>query len=464
MKRQCLIIFSLALLIRLGFAIPAFIHPERGFGFGADSYQYNELAKNMIEYHRFSVYPESAYIPEPARTPGYPFLIGIVYSIFGPKPQIIIFLQTLIDAITAVLIYIIVAFSFTRLAGFISGIIYAVNLHQALYTTQILTETSFTFFLFLSLFFLLRFIKIRNYYYLIISSILIGVATFIKPIAIYFPIFICIWLLISFKDRLKIALKSSAIVLLVFIAVITPWGLRNYLCFGKFFISIMDDINLAQFNAASVLARKEKITEDEARKRIFELLKEKYKLSAEEIALFGDSPKVSGLMRNIGLEIIRKNPGIYAIEHGLGFLKVFVHSELAYWSRLFYGYEREKLKAIRPISKEVLRLIFKGKIKMAINLFNKERLQIFPLHLISLWGFISVFELLVYVISFFGVVSLSKNSSARLRALPILFILTIFYFAFLPGPVGDARFRVPIEPYISILAGCGLINFIKRRT
>ncbi len=454
--KRCIIIFSLALLIRICFSIPVFIYPERSFGFGSDSYCYDNLAKRIIEYQGFSIYPESNYIPEPARTPGYPFLLSTIYKLFGQKPTAVIIFQSILDSITAVLIFITLASVLSPVAGFISGLIYAINLHQALYTTQILTEITFTFTLFLSIFLLLRFYRNKNYY-LLLSAVLVGIAALIRPIALYFPIFVCIWLLIMLKDKLKLAGKSVGLFILGFMIVITPWGIRNYKHFGKFFISIIDDINIAHFNAAPVVAQVEGISESKAREKIFELIKDNYGVSNEEITLFGDDPRISGLMRRVGLEIIRRHPGIYVREHLLGFSRVFVHSELAYWSMLFYGYSREKLKSMEPISKDVMRYILTGKIKSAFNLAYKERLGVMPIPLIFLYSLIFVFELFIYVLSFWGGVYLFKNN----RPMFLLFILTIFYFAFIPGPVGNARFRVPIESFISILAGYGIFHKIK---
>lgn len=90
MVKRGIIVFGVAFLIRAWFSVFVFMEPERSFGFGADSYCYNDLAKSMIEYHGFSVYPEEAYLPEPARTPGYPFLLGIIYKIFGERQEIVV--------------------------------------------------------------------------------------------------------------------------------------------------------------------------------------------------------------------------------------------------------------------------------------------------------------------------------------------------------------------------------------
>ena len=471
MKKQCLIIFGLAFILRLCVHIFVFIQEERSFGFGSDSESYEELALRMIEYRGYSVYPDSSYIPEPARPPGYPFFIWSFYKLFGQKPIVVTLFQALLDSIVAVLIFITLA-PISQAAGFIGGLIYALNPHQILYTTQILSETTFTFFLFLSIFVLLpvgasRWV-VPTMKRIIFSSVLLGIATYIRTIAIYFPIFICGWLIINKNRHSSLsgepvvirhsAFSISLLYLLIFISILTPWMIRNYKCFGTVFFSTIGDINVAFWNAAPVIARIEKIGEDEVReKRFFEILKEKYNLTDKEVALYGDDPRISTLMRKEGLKIILKNPGIYVQEHLLGFVKVFVHSELAYWARLFYGYQREELRRMSFVSKPALRLVLTGKLREAWRLVLRERIEVLPKCLIFIWLFTSIYELIVYILGVRGAIFLfSKN-----RSFFWLVLITIFYLAFMPGPVGDARFRVPIEPFLAILAGFGAYGFIK---
>jgi 4-amino-4-deoxy-L-arabinose transferase-like glycosyltransferase len=456
--KHSIIIFGVGILIRIGSSIPVLTDCERSFGFGADSYCYDKLAKRMIEYKKFSVYPENSYLPEPARTPGYPCFLYIVYKFFGSNQWIVTLFQAIVDSIVGVLIFSLLSIiNFSRI-GFVAGLLYALNLHQALYTTQILTEIIFTFFLFLSISSILWTTNKYKNYRILVSGFLLGVATFIRAIALYFPFLICIWLLINHREKISLRSKKIGLFGVSFITTILPWIIRNYICFDKFFFSIMGDINIAHFNAAPVIARIEKIPESKAREKIIEFTQTKYGLSEEEIALFGDKPEISKLMKKVGIDIIRRYPGIYLQEHLLGFMKVFLHSELAYWGRLFYGYKRERLKSMAPISKTVLRLIFRGNILQAIKLAYNKRFKWMPNFLIFIWLFTSLFELALYVFSFFGIKYLIRKTH-----LLLLFIFVIFYFSFIPGPVGDGRFRVPIEPYISILAGCGIVYLWTRR-
>jgi hypothetical protein len=48
------------------------------------------------------------------------------------------------------------------------------------------------------------------------------------------------------------------------------------------------------------------------------------------------------------------------------------------------------------------------------------------------------------------------KSSGRPRTVAILAALTALAFLLIPGSVGTGRFRLPAEPFLSLLAGIGL--------
>ena len=39
-----------------------------------------------------------------------------------------------------------------------------------------------------------------------------------------------------------------------------------------------------------------------------------------------------------------------------------------------------------------------------------------------------------------------------------LILVTVLYFLLIPGPVAHARFRVPVEPLLSVVAAAGLVG------
>jgi len=56
-----------------------------------------------------------------------------------------------------------------------------------------------------------------------------------------------------------------------------------------------------------------------------------------------------------------------------------------------------------------------------------------------------------------------KYLRPRMGAAGWLVLVTIAYFALVPGPVAHARFRVPIAPLLSVVAAAGFVWVLERR-
>ena len=81
----------LALVIRVVYGVASVVpHPERAFQ--PDSFGYDQLAMNIIQYRVFSMSPEPPLVPDDFRTPVYPGLMALVYLLFGHHPLAIIWL------------------------------------------------------------------------------------------------------------------------------------------------------------------------------------------------------------------------------------------------------------------------------------------------------------------------------------------------------------------------------------
>jgi len=73
---------------------------------------------------------------------------------------------------------------------------------------------------------------------------------------------------------------------------------------------------------------------------------------------------------------------------------------------------------------------------------------------------IILYYLFMYIIFLFSLFLLKKEKSNT--SFLILSFLIIFYITLLTGPVGHARFRLPINPFIIILSSFGLYHLSIR--
>jgi hypothetical protein len=69
-----------------------------------------------------------------------------------------------------------------------------------------------------------------------------------------------------------------------------------------------------------------------------------------------------------------------------------------------------------------------------------------------------------YLLAIFqGYETLRYPHGSLLMLLTLMCVVTILYLLNLPGPFGGMRYRVPAEPFISVLAAQGLLEILRRR-
>ena len=216
-------IFLVAFIIRLGYLL---------FIFGlenvpdADSYQYNEYATNLIIKNVY-VDNNNNYS---FRSPGYPFFLALVYSIFGHSYPVVKIIQLILSALTCIIIYSIAREMCNEKVAMFSGFFSCIYYGLFEMPSHILSETLFTFLLCISILFFLKIGKKKNYK--IYASVFLALATLTRPITLIFPFFVFVWLLLKYK--LDIAIKNFITIIFVFGITILPWTIRNYSVHHKF--------------------------------------------------------------------------------------------------------------------------------------------------------------------------------------------------------------------------------------
>lgn len=89
---------------------------------------------------------------------------------------------------------------------------------------------------------------------------------------------------------------------------------------------------------------------------------------------------------------------------------------------------------------------------------NKTKVELFIAFVLIIYLFVN------YCFFLFGTAALLQNGNIFIY----LFLLILLYFSFVNGPMGLARFRVPIMPFISLIGAVGIINvyeskFLKKK-
>lgn len=228
-RKFLIIVFALALIIRLGYVLTL---EDRWYFY--DTVHYDKAAQHIVAGEGFgpSIYFSNLY-KNYCLEPLYPLYLAGVYVIAGHSLLAARIAEALVSLLALLLLYrmskSLVSPAAARLtllyAGFYPFFIYLPGL---LYITQL-----FSFFILLSVFGFLRFYKKPHWGWMIFAGVFLGLGVLAQPIYMFaIPLFL-LWIIFMIDagiwKKLALCLLLGVTLLLVF----TPWTVRNYLVFNK---------------------------------------------------------------------------------------------------------------------------------------------------------------------------------------------------------------------------------------
>ena len=194
------LLFLLALLVRIGYA---FFFVESTHLITEDQMGYIQLAQQ---------FPDSGFLGVSSeRMPGYPLFMASIYTLFGEELWNVISIQILLDSASCVVIALMAKSLFGK--GFwIAGGLSVINLNMIILSATLLTDTLFLFLFTLFLFSLLQYLQNKQTRWLALLVLFISLATLVRPSSYYLLpiilIFLVSWRLWSRDTILKIGVLS----------------------------------------------------------------------------------------------------------------------------------------------------------------------------------------------------------------------------------------------------------------
>ena len=218
-----LFLFLFALALRLGLV---FFVPGYHFAGGMDSYEI--MGKNILEgkWMVFSGYGPTAY-----RAPLYPMFIALVYRIFGQHYEAIWAIQCVLGAATAVLLAVLAKGFVAEKFALAAGVIAAVYLPFIRYHGLVLSETLFILLFVSALCVAAPDWRLASPRRVLLAGGLFGLAALARPVSFLFP-FGMIALGVVFSKNIAADIKKATTLMLAFLLVLAPWGIRNWKAFG----------------------------------------------------------------------------------------------------------------------------------------------------------------------------------------------------------------------------------------
>lgn len=425
--------FFIALALRGGLWVR--LLPFDGAYLQPDSPSYTELAVNINKYRVFSRSAREPRAPETFRTPGYPFFLSL-HFLFSDNPRWPALTQSLLDSGTAVLVALCAALLAPGPWAWAAGLLYALDPMAAAHSPLILSETLFTFWLALSLYALLRAGPAAKRKEALLSGICLGLSALIRPVALYLWIFSAAVLAFLWGRP-----KFKSVLLYAAAAALPPalWCARNLVVMGVFSLSSLPGVNLFYYEAPAVKARVEAVTAQQALKKLEE------DFSAEHPILPVNPFAQSRLRWNYARGVLERYPLTVLRLHAVTGFKMLAGPGLDLLAgELMPGSRIEK--ADTPAG------ALTGQGTLAL-LRQRPWLWIMLLYTMTLLG-------LTYFLAARGIGALWSRPQLRfgvgvcLTALAYLILVSA-------GGWSYYRFRVPLWPFICVLAAAGFKSRVK---
>jgi hypothetical protein len=370
-------------------------------------------------------------------TPGYPAFLVLAQVVTGTTLVGVGFLQLVLTGVTAILLLWIGDRLGSRCAGMAAAWLYLLSPSASLWSLTVMSESLFAFLVVLALAFLvLGMVEGRSVGW-ILAGVILAVAALVRPIGL--PL-VGLWLLVGLAARSPAGARTPArtgvgLFLAGAVFAIAPWVIRNWSVTGVPVFAEVPTNTLVRFNLAYVVADAEGITRDEAASRL-----------ADEVDTWGEA-----------VAVIRRYPTVFLSQQAQGILRSLIGVESGVWARQFgYGLERQG-------SLEVLSTLFHGG---PLKAFERVQVLLLDSQTAVLTG-LSVLAIAhagsFYLLGLLGIVAVIRGSRTA-RLIYLLAGLSAAFMLVSPGAAGQARFRIPAEPYLALFAGAGLCLLIESVT
>jgi 4-amino-4-deoxy-L-arabinose transferase-like glycosyltransferase len=427
-RRYLSLILGLSLVFKLAiFFLAANVNPG-GILPNEDALEYQQLAENLVHSGAFSRSPKAPFHAETIRTPGYPLFHALIYHLFGGHPHLAIVIQIVLSLATIYCVYRITALLFHERAGVLAAALMALDPVSILYSQQLMTETLFAFCLTVSAFFFVKALKAeRGYADYAWGSFFLATATYTRPVSYYLGVivplaFFLYWLVTGHRTK---AVKTFLVVLLIQVICVGGWQVRNYMQSGSAEFSYIKNVQLFYERAAGVVAIRDGISIEEARKKLSSRF---YNALPPEAGEWTPT-QLADKQASFAIEIIKAHPFIY--------FGVAVRGA----ATLMAG----------PSNMAPLFGLDNIALRSAVLSFDFNR---FPpvvwLAVLSAWAY----GLGVLVVLYAGIFRFVRQHVWTVEVL-FLLLVTAYLIIVSSGPEAYSRYRTPIIPILCVLSSAG---------
>jgi|GEM_PF-1832835 len=395
-----------------------------------DSFEYDHLGVNLATGNGFSEVSTAPFVPDIARTPVYPLVLAALYAVGGHRPVLGVALGVVFGVLACVLAAQLGRDAYGGAVGIVAGFLLAIDEVSAVYSIMLMTETLFTVFILLAALDQGRYLREGRMVRAVSSAIWTGLAILTRPIGLFLPLLsgpVLAGIGPNRTRQLRVVLTASVVI--VGMAFPTVWTLRNYLVSGLAQPTSLIAINGYYYRAVPL----EGASPDPNLPR----------LAALPGSSTGDeNAHVLMAMENRSLQLVLANPLGYARIHASGILRMLGPDRDAL-GQLTKGVPPTAVSAT-TVSSFIAETVHNHRPETSGIILDLESAQLVFLYALAIVG------------TWAGIRQLGRTRHT------ILFWSLIGYFLAISGPEAYPRFRVPIMPFISILAALGVRTVWRR--
>ena len=418
-----------------------------------DTDTYEGPARALLAAGTFSPSPERVPEPELNRTPGFPVLIAASYAAFGKRPVVVAVVNVLLSTATIALVGALGLALFGPRAAVASTALLALDPGSFHYSFVLLTETPFAFLVVLSTGFLVLARRHPQRALLLVaaSGAAMALATHVRPVTYYFPVVGA--LLAAVLVRRERRGELVACYLAPAVVLVGGWQLRNLARAGTASFTLNQQVELYLMRAAGAQALAEGVALEEVQRRfgwdeyLYRFGYVPLSRSAFASVPYAERhpetasltlPELARVYSRRGVEVLRAHPVAAALmeARGLAFLLLVPANVL--WQYQWGGLAPD----------EALQRAYFFPRPFGILSWLRERAP----------GAFLLAALGIVVNAL--VAALAARGALRARAVPggVIVVATLAYLALVTaGPSClDDRYRVPLAPFLCLLAAHGL--------
>jgi Dolichyl-phosphate-mannose-protein mannosyltransferase len=224
-----------------------------------DSIQYLRLADNWVEQGVFSQAYGAPYVPDLQRTPGYPALLVAL----GRQVPLVLLFQHMLTLLSALLVWRILKGRVPDHLAEIGGWLYALMPYPAIFASMVLSETLFIAVLLVAVWQLLDGLEGPRWRALVAGMGWLALAALVRPVALPLLYLALAFLLWRCLRRPEFRRPALLLALVLPVALLLPWMLRNGAIGGRATLSVMDDMGMLHGRLGGLAAYRDRAPLDE---------------------------------------------------------------------------------------------------------------------------------------------------------------------------------------------------------